>query len=57
MPFDLCGPLFLTFFPFSAGISDAFPQFNKKYGRPLPDGSYQIPAPWQAGLSNVSMAF
>ena len=32
--------------------SDAFPQFRKKYGKQLPDGSYQIPAPWQAGLSN-----
>lgn len=30
----------------------AFPQFNKKYGQQLPDGTYQIPAPWQAGLSN-----
>ncbi|RDL40783.1 putative alpha-glucoside transport protein [Venustampulla echinocandica] len=30
----------------------AFPQFNKKYGEQLPDGSHQIPAPWQAGLSN-----
>ncbi|KAH6723738.1 MFS transporter [Leptodontidium sp. 2 PMI_412] len=30
----------------------AFPQFNKKYGKQLPNGDYQIPAPWQAGLSN-----
>ncbi|KAM0749707.1 putative MFS alpha-glucoside transporter [Meredithblackwellia eburnea MCA 4105] len=30
----------------------AFPQFNKKYGVQLADGSYQVPAPWQAGLSN-----
>ncbi|KAK7052770.1 MFS general substrate transporter [Favolaschia claudopus] len=30
----------------------AFPQFNKKYGQQLPDGTYQVPAPWQAGLSN-----
>jgi SP family general alpha glucoside:H+ symporter-like MFS transporter len=29
-----------------------FPQFNKKYGEQIADGSYQIPAPWQAGLSN-----
>jgi MFS transporter, SP family, general alpha glucoside:H+ symporter len=29
-----------------------FPQFNKKYGKQLPDGTYQVPAPWQAGLSN-----
>lgn len=28
------------------------PQFRKKYGEPLPDGSYQVTAPWQAGLSN-----
>ena len=32
----------------------AFSQFNKKYGVLQPDGSYQVPAPWQAGLSNVS---
>lgn len=30
----------------------AFPQFNRKYGEMLPDGSYQVPARWQAGLSN-----
>ena len=30
----------------------AFPQFNRKYGVQLPDGSYQVPAAWQAGLSN-----
>lgn len=28
------------------------PQFRQKYGEPLPDGDYQVPAPWQAGLSN-----
>lgn len=32
----------------------AFPQFNQKYGVLLPDGTYQITAAWQAGLSNVS---
>ena len=30
----------------------AFPQFNRKYGKKLPNGTYQVPAPWQAGLSN-----
>lgn len=30
----------------------SFPQFNKKYGQQLPDGTYQVPARWQAGLSN-----
>ncbi|KAJ7830619.1 maltose permease MAL61 [Mycena olivaceomarginata] len=30
----------------------AFPQFNAKYGKQLPDGTFQVPAPWQAGLSN-----
>lgn len=29
-----------------------FPQFNQKYGEQLPDGTYQVPARWQAGLSN-----
>jgi MFS transporter, SP family, general alpha glucoside:H+ symporter len=29
-----------------------FDQFNKKYGSQLPDGSYQVSAPWQSGLSN-----
>jgi hypothetical protein len=35
---------------------DGFAQFNKKYGQMLPDGTYQVPARWQAGLSNVSYA-
>ncbi|KAK3711381.1 hypothetical protein LTR37_009761 [Vermiconidia calcicola] len=30
----------------------AFPPFNEKYGVLTDDGSYQVPAPWQAGLSN-----
>lgn len=30
----------------------AFPPFNRKYGELQPDGSYQVPAPWQAGISN-----
>lgn len=30
----------------------SFPQFNMKFGDQLPDGSYQVPAQWQAGLSN-----
>ncbi|KAF2225295.1 putative MFS alpha-glucoside transporter [Elsinoe ampelina] len=30
----------------------AFPQFNEKYGTLGPDGTYQISAPWQSGLSN-----
>ena len=29
-----------------------FTPFKRKYGEQLPDGSYEIPAPWQAGLSN-----
>lgn len=29
-----------------------FPQFKKKYGQQLSDGTYEISAPWQAGLSN-----
>lgn len=29
-----------------------FPQFQRKYGEQLPDGTYQITAAWQAGLSN-----
>lgn len=33
---------------------DAFPQFNEKYGIKLADGTYQVPASWQSGLSNVS---
>jgi SP family general alpha glucoside:H+ symporter-like MFS transporter len=33
---------------------DAFPQFNRKYGEQLPGGKWEVPAPWQAGLSNVS---
>ncbi|KAE8151303.1 general substrate transporter [Aspergillus avenaceus] len=30
----------------------AFPQFNQKYGEQLADGTYEVPARWQAGLSN-----
>ena len=30
----------------------AFPPFNRKYGVQGSDGTYQIPAEWQAGLSN-----
>lgn len=40
--FDVC--LLGTFY--------AIPQFNRKYGKELSDGTYQVPAPWQAGLSN-----
>jgi len=32
---------------------DAFPQFNRKFGVKLADGTYQVSAAWQAGLSNV----
>lgn len=34
--------------------TDGFPQFNEKFGELGPDGTYQVPARWQAGLSNVS---
>ncbi|GAB1313773.1 Alpha-glucoside transport protein [Madurella fahalii] len=30
----------------------AFPPFNRKYGEQLPSGEWEVPAPWQAGLSN-----
>lgn len=30
----------------------AFAPFNQKYGVQGPDGTYQVPAAWQAGLSN-----
>ncbi|KAK0728793.1 hypothetical protein B0T26DRAFT_673266 [Lasiosphaeria miniovina] len=30
----------------------AFPQFKKKYGEQLPNGDWEVSAPWQAGLSN-----
>ncbi|KIH87551.1 hypothetical protein SPBR_04862 [Sporothrix brasiliensis 5110] len=30
----------------------AFDQFNRKYGTLLPDGTYQVSAAWQSGLSN-----
>ncbi len=29
-----------------------FAPFKRKYGQQLPNGTYEIPAPWQAGLSN-----
>jgi SP family general alpha glucoside:H+ symporter-like MFS transporter len=30
----------------------AFPAFTKKYGRLTADGSYEVPAAWQTGLTN-----
>lgn len=30
----------------------ALPQFNRVFGEQLPDDSWQVPAPWQSGLSN-----
>ncbi|CAN6607935.1 alpha-glucosides permease Mph3p [Trichomonascus vanleenenianus] len=30
----------------------AFPEFQKKYGEPVGDGTYQLTAAWQSGLSN-----
>lgn len=30
----------------------AFPQWNRKYGELTADGTYEVPASWQAGLSN-----
>ena len=30
----------------------AFPAFTKKYGQLTADGSYQVPAAWQTGLTN-----
>jgi hypothetical protein len=36
-------------------VLDAFDPWNKKYGYQLPDGTYQISAAWQAGLSNVRL--
>jgi SP family general alpha glucoside:H+ symporter-like MFS transporter len=32
------------------------PQFQEKFGEKQSDGTYQIPAPWQAGLSNGRQA-
>lgn len=34
----------------------AFPQFNKKYGKRLPNGTYQVDANWQLGLSFSTLA-
>ncbi|KAJ0377637.1 hypothetical protein COL26b_004108 [Colletotrichum chrysophilum] len=33
----------------------AFPQFQKKYGVKLPNGSYSVPARWQIGLSMANL--
>ena len=61
--YDLCllgnfckcssGLLSLLFPSTNLPLADAFPQFNRKFGVKLADGTYQIPASWQAGLSNV----
>ena len=37
-------------------LAVAFEQFNKKYGVQLDDGTWEIPAPWQAGLTNVRLS-
>lgn len=34
----------------------AFPQFNRDFGSQLPNGEYQVPATWQAGLMNGAQA-
>ncbi|KAH8660555.1 hypothetical protein BX600DRAFT_438768 [Xylariales sp. PMI_506] len=31
----------------------AYPEFQKKFGIPLPDGTYQLTAEWQSGLQNA----
>ena len=36
------------------GLLVAQPAFNKKYGTLQPDGTYQISAAWQSGLTNGS---
>jgi SP family general alpha glucoside:H+ symporter-like MFS transporter len=33
----------------------AFPPFQKRYGVEQPDGTYEITAPWQSGLSNGAL--
>ncbi|KAL5117099.1 hypothetical protein ACEQ8H_005058 [Pleosporales sp. CAS-2024a] len=33
-----------------------FPQFKRKYGERLPNGTYEISAAWQSGLSNAVIA-
>lgn len=34
----------------------AFPQFNRDFGKQLPNGEYQVDASWQAGLMNGAQA-
>ena len=34
------------------GSLNAQPAFARRYGKPVAGGGYEIPAPWQAGLSN-----
>ncbi|RMZ76424.1 hypothetical protein DV737_g4811, partial [Chaetothyriales sp. CBS 132003] len=34
----------------------AYPQFNQDFGKPLPDGEYQVSSDWQAGLMNGAQA-
>jgi SP family general alpha glucoside:H+ symporter-like MFS transporter len=48
----VCPFLSLFFARSTLTPTDAFPQFNAKYGQQRPDGTFQVPAPWQAGLSN-----
>lgn len=39
-------------FPSAIDNVTAQPAFQQRYGEQLPNGTFQIPAPWQAGLSN-----
>jgi SP family general alpha glucoside:H+ symporter-like MFS transporter len=31
------------------------PAFSKRFGEKLPDGTYQVSAPWQTGLNNAAL--
>jgi SP family general alpha glucoside:H+ symporter-like MFS transporter len=47
VPFEYKADMVQVIFSFFA-----FPAFTKKYGQLTADGSYQVPAAWQTGLTN-----
>ena len=57
----MCGARWQTLLSASIGFDvvlmgnfNAYPSFQRKFGVEQPDGTYQIPAPWQAGMGNGS---
>jgi len=51
----LCIPYVQSFTPTASNLTNLLATFQKKYGVLQPDGSYEITAAWQSGLSNGAL--